>query len=79
MTENNKETIYAAIMTVVIGYYCLRVVMFLYGVVLTVSPPIQNNVDTTYRNYPELDRRNLKSQLKYNENNKIKTRSTRQE
>jgi hypothetical protein len=77
MTENNKQTIYAAILTVVIGYYCLRVVMFLYGVVLTVSPPIQNNVDTTYRNYPELDRRNLKSQLKYHENNKVKADSTR--
>lgn len=79
MTQDNKQTIYASILTVVILYYCLRVVSFLYGVVLTVSPSIHNNVDTTYRKYPELDRRNLKSQLKYYENNKTKTRSTRSE
>lgn len=72
-----KDRITALILTFIILYFCLRLVMFLYGVVLVVSSPLPANTDTTYKNYPELDRRNLKSQLKYYENNKIKADSTR--
>jgi hypothetical protein len=72
-----KDRVAAALLTVIILYFCIRTVMFLYGVVLVVSHPLPANTDTTYSNYPELDRRNLKSQLKYHENNKVKTDSTR--
>jgi hypothetical protein len=72
-----KDRVAAALLTIIILYFCLRVVMFLYGIVLVVSHPLPNKTDTTYHNYPELDRRNLKSQLKYHENNKVKADSTR--
>ena len=72
-----KDRATAAILTVIILYFCIRAVMFLYGVVLVVSSPLPVNTDTTYSNYPELDRRNLKSQLKYHENNKVKADSTK--
>jgi hypothetical protein len=70
-----KDRITAALLTVIILYFCIRVVTFLYGIVLVVSHPLPITTDTTYRNYPELDRRNLKSQLKYHENNQIKASS----
>jgi hypothetical protein len=70
-----KDKITAALLTIIILYFCIRAVMFLYGIVLVVSHPLPITTDTTYRNYPELDRRNLKSQLKYYENNQIKTSS----
>ena len=72
-----KDRVAAVILTVIILYFCIRTVTFLYGVVLVVSSPLSGNIDTTYSNYPELDRRNLKSQLKYHENNKVKADSTR--
>ena len=72
-----KDRVAAALLTVIILYFCIRTVTFLYGIVLVVSSPLPANPDTTYKNYPELDRRNLKSQLKYYENNKIKADSTR--
>ena len=72
-----KDRVTAVLLTVVILYFCIRIVTFLYGVVLVVSHPLPGNTDTTYSNYPELDRRNLKSQLKYHENNKVKADSTR--
>jgi hypothetical protein len=72
-----KDRVTAALLTVIILFFCIRTVMFLYGVVLVVSSPLSGNIDTTYSNYPELDRRNLKSQLKYHENNKVKADSTR--
>lgn len=70
-----KDKVAAALLTIIILYFCIRVVMFLYGMVLVVSHPLPIKTDTTYRNYPELDRRNLKSQLKYHENNQIKASS----
>jgi hypothetical protein len=72
-----KDRVTAVLLTVIILYFCIRIVTFLYGVVLVVSHPLPGNTDTTYSNYPELDRRNLKSQLKYHENNKVKADSTR--
>lgn len=72
-----KDKLTAVILTFVLLYLCIRTVMFLYGVVLVVSTKLPNHTDTTYKSYPELDKRNLKSQLKYYENNKIKTDSTR--
>jgi hypothetical protein len=72
-----KDRVTAVLLTVIILYFCIRTVTFLYGIVLVVSSPSPGNTDTTYSNYPELDRRNLKSQLKYHENNKVKADSTR--
>ena len=72
-----KDRVTAVLLTVIILYFCIRTVTFLYGVVLVVSSPLSGNTDTTYSNYPELDRRNLKSQLKYHENNKVKADSTK--
>jgi hypothetical protein len=72
-----KDRVTAVLLTVIILYFCIRTVMFLYGVVLVVSHPLPGNTDTTYSNYPELDRRNLKSQLKYHENNQVKADSTK--
>lgn len=72
-----KDRVAAVLLTAIILYFCIRAVMFLYGIVLVVSSPLSGNTDTTYSNYPELDRRNLKSQLKYHENNKAKADSTR--
>jgi hypothetical protein len=72
-----KDRVTAALLTVIILFFCIRTISFLYGVVLVVSHPLPGNTDTTYSNYPELDRRNLKSQLKYHENNKVKADSTR--
>jgi hypothetical protein len=73
-----KDRITAIILTVMILYFCIRAVTFLYGIVIVVSAPFKNTTtDTTYKNYTELDRRNLKSQLKYYENNQVKTDSTR--
>jgi len=72
-----KDKVTAGILTIIILYLCLRIVAFLYGVVKVVTFPLPNKIDTTYHNYPELDRRNLKSQLKYHENNQIKIDSTR--
>jgi hypothetical protein len=73
-----KDRITAIILTFIILYFCIRTVTFLYGVVLVVSSPLPTtSKDTTYKNYPELDRRNLKSQLKYYENNQVKADSTR--
>jgi hypothetical protein len=72
-----KDKVKAGILTIVILYLCLRIVAVLYGVVRVVTSPLPNKIDTIYHNYPELDRRNLKSQLKYHENNQIKIDSTR--
>jgi len=71
-----KDRITAIILTFIILYFCIRTVTFLYGVVLVVSSPLPTtSKDTTYKNYPELDRRNLKSQLKYYEDDKVKADS----
>jgi hypothetical protein len=72
-----KDRVAASLLTVIILYFCIRAVTFLYGIVLVVSSPLPITTDTTYSNYPELDRRNLKSQLKYHENNKVKADSTK--
>ena len=72
-----KDKTTAAILTVIILYFCIRGVMFLYGIALVVGSPLLIATDTTYHNYPELDRRNLKSQLKYHEKNKANVDSTR--
>ena len=73
-----KDRITAIILTFIILYFCIRIATFLYGIIIVVSVPFKNTTsDTTYKNYPELDRRNSKSQLKYYENNQVKTDSTR--
>jgi hypothetical protein len=72
-----KDRITALLLTIIILYFALRAFAVIYGVVKILNNSEFIPIDTTYHNYPELDRAHLRSQLKYYENNKIKTDSTR--
>jgi hypothetical protein len=72
-----RDRVTAGILTIIILYFTIRVFAMIYGAVKVLNASEFMPVDTSYHNYPELDRRNLKSQLKYYENNQIKVDSTR--
>jgi len=72
-----RDKVTAGILTIIILYFTIRVFAMIYGVVRILNTSEFIPADTTYKNYPELDRRNLKSQLKYYENDKVKADSLR--
>ena len=72
-----RDRVTAGILTIIILYFTIRVFAVIYGVVKVLNTSEFIPVDTTYHNYPELDRAHLRSQLKYYENNQIKVDSTR--
>jgi hypothetical protein len=70
-----KNKVTAGILTIVILYFTIRVFAMIYGVVRILNASEFIPVDTTYHNYPELDRTHLR--FKNYENNQIKVDSTR--
>jgi hypothetical protein len=72
-----RDKVTAGILTIIILYFTIRAFAVIYGVVRILNASEFIPVDTTYHNYPELDRIHLRSQLKYYENNQIKIDSTR--
>lgn len=70
-----KDKVTAGILTIVILYFTIRVFAVIYGVVKILNTSEFIPVDTTYHNYPELDRTHLR--FKNYENNQIKIDSTR--
>jgi len=70
-----KDKVTAGILTIVILYFTIRVFAMIYGVVRILNASEFIPVDTTYHNYPELDRTHLR--FKNYENNQIKVDSTR--
>ena len=70
-----KDKVTAGILTIVILYFTIRVFAVIYGVVKILNTSEFIPVDTTYHNYPELDRTHLR--FKNYENNQIKVDSTR--
>ena len=70
-----KNKVTAGILTIIILYFTIRVFAVIYGVVKIITTSEFIPADTTYHNYPELDRTHLR--FKNYENNQIKTDSTR--
>jgi hypothetical protein len=70
-----KDKVTAGILTIVILYFTIRVFAVIYGVVKILNTSEFIPVDTTYHNYPELDRTHLR--FKNYENNQIKVDSLR--
>jgi hypothetical protein len=70
-----RDRVTAGILTIIILYFTIRVFAVIYGVVKVLNASEFIPVDTTYHNYPELDRTHLR--FKNYENNQIKIDSTR--
>ena len=70
-----KDKVTAGILTIVILYFTIRVFAVIYGVVKVLNTSEFIPADTSYHNYPELDRTHLR--FKNYENNQIKVDSTR--
>jgi len=70
-----KDKVTAGILTIVILYFTIRVFAVIYGVVKVLNASEFIPADTSYHNYPELDRTHLI--FKNYENNQIKIDSTR--
>lgn len=70
-----KDKVTAGILTIVILYFTIRAFAMIYGVVRILNASEFIPADTTYHNYPELDRTHLR--FKNYENNQIKVDSTR--
>ena len=70
-----RDKVTAGILTIVILYFTIRVFAVIYGVVKVLNASEFIPADTSYHNYPELDRTHLR--FKYYENNQIKVDSTR--
>jgi hypothetical protein len=70
-----KDKVTAGILTIVILYFTIRVFAVIYGVVKVLNTSEFIPADTSYHNYPELDRTHLR--FKNYENNQIKIDSTR--
>jgi hypothetical protein len=70
-----KDKVTAGILTIVILYFTIRAFAMIYGVVKILNASEFIPADTTYHNYPELDRTHLR--FKNYENNQIKIDSTR--
>jgi hypothetical protein len=58
-----KDKVKAGILTIVILYFTIRVFAVIYGVVKVLSASEFMPVDTTYHNYPELDRTHLRFKI----------------
>ena len=70
-----RDRVTAGILTIVILYFVIRVFAMIYGVVKVLNASEFMPADTSYHNYPELDRTHLR--FKNYENNQIKVDSTR--
>ena len=70
-----RDKVTAGILTIIILYFTIRVFAVIYGVVRILNASEFIPADTTYHNYPELDRTHLR--FKNYENNQIKVDSTR--
>jgi len=70
-----KDKVTAGILTIIILYFTIRVFAMIYGVVRILNASEFIPTDTSYHNYPELDRTHLR--FKNYENNQIKVDSTR--
>jgi hypothetical protein len=70
-----RDKVTAGILTIIILYFTIRVFAMIYGVVKVLNASEFIPADTSYHNYPELDRTHLR--FKNYENNQIKIDSTR--
>ena len=70
-----RDRVTAGILTIIILYFTIRVFAMIYGVVRILNASEFIPADTSYHNYPELDRTHLR--FKYYENDKVKADSLR--
>ena len=70
-----RDRVTAGILTIVILYFTIRAFAIIYGVVKLLNSSEFIPADTSYHNYPELDRTHFI--FKNYENNQIKIDSTR--
>jgi hypothetical protein len=70
-----RDRVTAGILTIIILYFTIRAFAMIYGVVKVLNSSKFILADTSYHNYPELDRTHLI--FKNYENNQIKIDSTR--
>jgi hypothetical protein len=70
-----RDKVTAGVLTIIILYFTIRAFAMIYGVIKILNSSEFILADTSYHNYPELDRTHLR--FKYYEHNKIKTDSTR--
>ena len=70
-----RDRVTAGILTIIILYFTIRVFAMIYGAVKVLNASEFIPADTSYHNYPELDRTHLR--FKYYENNQIKVDSIR--
>jgi len=70
-----RDKVTAGILTIIILYFTIRVFAMIYGVVRILNASEFIPADTTYHNYPELDRTHLR--FKNYEDDKVKADSLR--
>lgn len=70
-----RDRVTAGILTIVILYFTIRVFAVIYGVVKVLNTSEFMPADTSYHNYPELDRTHLR--FKIYADDKVKTDSIR--
>jgi hypothetical protein len=70
-----RDRVTAGILTIVILYFTIRVFAMIYGAVKVLNASEFMPADTSYHNYPELDRTHLR--FKIYADDKVKTDSIR--
>ena len=70
-----RDKVTAGILTIVILYFVIRVFAMIYGAVKVLNASEFMPADTSYHNYPELDRTHLR--FKIYADDKVKTDSIR--
>lgn len=70
-----RDRVTAGILTILILYFTIRVFAMIYGVVEVLNTSEFMPADTSYHNYPELDRTHLR--FKIYADDKVKTDSIR--
>lgn len=70
-----RDKVTAGILTIVILYFTIRVFAMIYGAVKVLNASEFMPADTSYHNYPELDRTHLR--FKIYADDKVKTDSIR--
>ena len=70
-----RDRVTAGILTIIILYFTIRVFAVIYGVVKVLNASEFMPADTSYHNYPELDRTHLR--FKIYADDKVKTDSIR--
>ena len=70
-----RDKVTAGILTIIILYFTIRVFAVIYGVVKVLNASEFMPADTSYHNYPELDRTHLR--FKIYADDKVKTDSIR--